>query len=252
MKEFESSPVFRDGNLLIVAYDHGLEHGPSDFDPKPESADPANVFEVAEHDAVTAVAVQKGVAEAYADEYDVPLLVKLNGSSNLWRPEDHYSPRTCSVEYAVEELGADAVGFTVYAGSDYEDRMVEEFSRVVEEAHRRDVPVVMWAYPRGRGVKNDRKTSTIAYAARQGLELGADVVKCKYPGSQEEMEEVVANTGKTRVVMSGGSKRSDEAFLNDVKNTLDAGGNGLAVGRNIFQRENPEEILDRLENVLYG
>jgi class I fructose-bisphosphate aldolase len=51
--------------------------------------------------------------------------------------------------------------------------------------------------------------------------------------------------------MSGGSKRSDEAFLEDVQNTIDAGGNGLAVGRNIFQREDPTEILDALEQVIF-
>ena len=54
-----------------------------------------------------------------------------------------------------------------------------------------------------------------------------------------------------KFVMSGGSKRSDEAFLEDVSNVIDAGGNGLAVGRNIFQREDPEGILDKLEGVIY-
>jgi len=65
------------------------------------------------------------------------------------------------------------------------------------------------------------------------------------------MEEVVNMTGRTKVVMSGGSKRSDRAFLEDVHNTMQAGGNGLAVGRNVFQREEPTEILDKLEGVIY-
>ena len=259
MKNLSNSSIFRDGNLLILAYDHGLEHGPVDFEPNPASADPRNVFEVASHSAVTALAVHKGLAETYYRDYedDVPLLLKINGNSNLASRDDYYSPKQCTVKYAVEELGADAIGYTMYAGSKNEDKMWEDFREVQEEARRYDVPVVMWAYPRGEGIQNnpdyDGQTDTdlIAYAARLGLELGADVVKCKYPGSREETETVLANTGEMKFVMSGGSKRSDEAFLDDVEATIEAGGSGLAVGRNIFQREDPEPILDKLEDVIY-
>ncbi|MDY7082524.1 MAG: aldolase, partial [Halobacteria archaeon] len=85
MIEIDDSPIIRDGNAIILAYDHGLEHGPVDFEDVPESADPSHVFDVARHDAVTAIAVQKGVAEAYYPDYDddVNLLLKLNGTSNL-------------------------------------------------------------------------------------------------------------------------------------------------------------------------
>ena len=259
MKGFDDSPIVRNGNTLIVAYDHGLEHGPTDFDPQPESADPRHVFEVAKHDAVTAVAVQKGIAEAYYPEYedDVNLLVKLNGTSNLWEPNDHFSPLNCSVEYAVEELGADAVGYTMYAGSDFEADMAEEFRRVQEEARKYGVPVVMWAYPRGHGIEGkqeyggDTDPDVISYAARIGLELGADMVKCKYPGTSEGWQQLEEVTGKMKSVMSGGSKTSDREFLEDVHSVISAGGNGLAVGRNVFQRDDPETLLDRLEGVIF-
>lgn len=259
MKDIEDSPITRNGNSLILAYDHGTEHGPTDFEPQPSSANPENVFEVGKHDAVTCMAVQKGIAEQYYHDYEdeVNLLLKINGNSNLAHREDYYSPKQCSVKYAVEELGADAIGYTMYAGSMHEDKMWKEFREVQEEARKYGVPVVMWAYPRGKGIENNSKyegqkdPDLIAYAARLGLELGADMVKVKHPGSREHMEEVVRQTGRTKVVMSGGSKRSDKAFLNDVQETIDAGGNGLAVGRNIFQRENPEELLDQLEEVIF-
>lgn len=77
------------------------------------------------------------------------------------------------------------------------------------------------------------------------------MVKCKYPGSQKDWEEVERVTGEMKTVMSGGSKRSDEAFINDVQSVIDAGGNGLAVGRNVFQREDPESLLDQLEEVIF-
>ncbi|MFQ3275574.1 MAG: class I fructose-bisphosphate aldolase [Candidatus Nanohaloarchaea archaeon] len=264
MKEHPDSPIYRKGNSLIVAYDHGTEHGPVDFEPMPKSAEPKHVFEVAQHSAVTAIALQKGNAEYYRkweQEEDVsnstPLLVKLNGNSNLAKRDDYYSPKQCSVKYAVEELDADAVGYTMYAGSLHEDEMWKEFREVQEAARKYDLPVIMWSYPRGKGIEENpdysgqKDPDVVAYGARLGLELGADMVKCKYPGSKEDWEQVEEVVGDMKTVMSGGSKRSDEAFLKDVSDTISVGGNGLAVGRNIFQREEPEEILDKLEKVIF-
>jgi class I fructose-bisphosphate aldolase len=231
--------------------DHGLEHGPVDFEPQPETIDPETVFDIATHDAVTAMAVQKGVAETYYPSYedDVNLLAKLNGTSNLWMGEP-YSPQNWSVEYA-KEVGADAIGYTVYAGSNHEPEMFEEFRDAQEEAREHDLPVVMWSYPRGQGLKNDKKDEVIAYASRIALELGADIAKVKYPGSKEGMEWAVDAAGDVNVVMSGGSKVDDYDFLKSVETVIDAGGKGLAVGRNVWQRENPIEILDALEAVIY-
>ena len=252
MRPIDATPLTRAGNVLILAYDHGLEHGPVDFTDRPESADPETVFQTATHDAVTALAVQKGIGEAYYPSYedDVTLLAKLNGTSNMWMGEPDSSVN-CSVEYAATQLEADAVGFTIYPGSNNEVEMVEEFREVQEAARDYDMPVVLWSYPRGQGIKNDTKEDTIAYAARLGLELGADVTKVKYPGSKGGMAHAVEMAGKSKVVMSGGSKRSDEDFLKNVRAVMDAGGAGLAVGRNVWQREEPEHLLDALEKVIY-
>ncbi len=251
MRPIDDTPLARNGKMLVLAYDHGLEHGPVDFESVPESADPAHVFDVATHPAVTSLAVQKGIAEAYYPSYedDVTLMAKLNGTSNLWMGE-YDSAVNWSVDYAVE-VGAESIGFTMYAGSNHEVEMAEEFREAQERAREHDLPVVMWSYPRGQGVKNDTKPEVISYAARQALELGADVTKVKHPGSAAAIEHVVDVSGRTKVILSGGSKRSDRAFLTDVKEAMDAGCAGLAVGRNVFQREYPERILDGLEQVIF-
>ncbi|WP_277555454.1 class I fructose-bisphosphate aldolase [Halobaculum limi] len=243
--------ITRDGKALILAYDHGIEHGPVDFEPNPETADPERVFELATHDAVTALAVGKGVAEAYYPQFedDVTLLAKLNGTSNLWMGEPD-SAVNWSVEYAAE-LGADAIGFTLYGGSNNEVEMAEEFREAQEAARAHDMGVVMWSYPRGQGLKNDTAPDTIAYAARLGLELGADIAKVKYPGSPDAMAAATRMAGPTKVVMSGGSKANDLQLLETVADAMAAGAKGLAVGRNVFQRENPEEMLDALEAVIF-
>jgi class I fructose-bisphosphate aldolase len=251
MRPLTDSPLARDGNVLILAYDHGLEHGPVDFEPVPETMDPETVFDIATHDAVTGFAVQKGVAEAYYPSYedDVNLVAKLNGTSNLWMGE-HDSAVNWSVDHAAE-LGADAVGFTLYGGSNHEVEMAEEFRDAQEAARNYGLPVVMWSYPRGQGVKSDTKDGVIAYASRLALELGADVAKVKYPGSKEAMEWVVDAAGPVKVIMSGGSKTDDRSFLESVQAVMDAGGAGLAVGRNVWQRENAGAMLDALEQVIH-
>ncbi|MFB6156469.1 MAG: class I fructose-bisphosphate aldolase [Haloferacaceae archaeon] len=251
MRPGADSAITRDGKALILAYDHGLEHGPVDFEPVPETMDPEVVFDLATHDAVTALAVQKGVAEAHYPSYeeDVTLLAKLNGTSNLWMGEPDSSVNW-SVDYAAE-VGADAVGFTVYGGSNNEVEMMEEFRDAQEAAREHDMGVVMWSYPRGQGLKNDTKPDVIAYAARLALEAGADIAKVKYPGSGDAMAHAVDMAGPTKVVMSGGSKTDDLEFLRTVETAMDAGAKGLAVGRNVFQRENPRGILDALEAVIF-
>ena len=251
MRENELSVIQRDGKTLLLAMDHGLEHGPTDFEPVSETVDPETVFDVATHDAVTGMAVQKGIAETYYPSYEdeVALVAKLNGTTNL-RMGEPTSPTNMSVDYAVE-LGADAVGYTLYPGSNHEPEMFAEFREIQERAREYDLPVVLWSYPRGQGVKNDTKDDTIAYAARIGLELGADAVKIKSPGSQEAMEWATRAAGEVDVLLSGGSKVDERAFLRSVRETLDAGGSGLAVGRNVWQREDPERMLDALERVIF-
>ena len=251
MIDISESPMTRDGKLLVLAMDHGLEHGPVDFEPVPETIDPTTVFDIATHDAVTSIAVQKGVAETYYPSYedDVALVAKLNGATNL-RLGEPVSPKNMTVDYAAE-LGADAVGYTLYPGSNHEPEMFEEFRAVQERAREYDLPVVLWSYPRGQGVKNDTKADVIAYAARIALELGADVTKIKPPGSREAMAWATRAAGEVDVLVSGGSKTDERAFLETVRSTLDAGGTGLAVGRNVWQREDPERMLDALERVVF-
>ena len=251
MRPFEDSPISRDGKVLILAYDHGLEHGPVDFEAVPETMDPEVVWDVATHDAVSGFAVQKGVAEAYYPSYedDVNLLAKCNGSSSL-RSGEPYSPQTWSVDHAAE-LGADAIGYTVYPGTNTEHKMFEDFYQVQEAAEDRDLPVAMWSYPRGQPIKEHRNPDTIAYATRIGLELGADFVKVKYPRSGEAMSHAVDAAGNCNVLLSGGSKSDDLTFLSMVETAVDAGVSGLAVGRNVWQHEDPAYLLDALEKVVF-
>ena len=116
----------------------------------------------------------------------MPLILKVNGKTNLTRAEP-LARQNCSVKRAAE-LGAKAVGYTIYAGSAEESVMLQEFGRIQEEAHQLNMAAIAWIYPRGEAVKNDTAPEIVAYAARVGLEVGADAVKIKYSGDVESFK----------------------------------------------------------------
>lgn len=251
MRPVSDSPLTRDDRAIIIAMDHGLERGPSVFESVPKRADPSAVFDIATHDAVTGLAVQKGVAETYYPSFedDVTLLAKLNGKTNLVMG-DRYSPPNWTVENAAA-LGADAIGYTVYSGSNREADMFKEFRKAQDAAREYGLPVVLWSYPRGQGVNDHDAPETTAYAARIALELGADLAKVKFPGTEEGVQWAVHVAGELPILMSGGATVSEDSFLEDVYTFIHAGGRGLTVGRNIWQREDPYAFLDKLEAIVY-
>jgi class I fructose-bisphosphate aldolase len=236
------------GKSLILAYDQGLEHGPStDFNDK--NVDPSYIMEIATKGKFNAIVFQKGLAEKYYNG-KVPLILKVNGKAALVKGEP-ISKQNCSVEYALS-LGAKGIGYTIYLGSQYEAEMFSEFGKIQEQAHKASVPAIAWIYPRGAAVQNDTAKEIVAYAARTGLELGADAVKIKYTGDSESFSWAVKSAGKANVFMSGGPKApTDEAFLAQVQGAIDAGATGLAVGRNVWQHPEPYKIADSLKQIIF-
>lgn len=265
------------GKAMILAYDQGFEHGPRDFLEHPESSNFEYILDIAKRGGFTGLVLHAGLAEKYAREIrdsGIPLILKLNGKSELFTEDDPFSPQLYSVEDAIT-LGASAVGYTVYSGSKYEGKMQSEFAKIVREAHRKGVMAIGWMYPRGKAIfegKSASKTlkmaldeqkqtnqaidetpSIVAYGARIGMEMGADMVKVKYTGSPDGFRWVVQSAYPTKVVISGGPMtKTDEEFLSRVTDALAAGAAGIAVGRNIWQRPDPLNISQKLRQLIYG
>ncbi|MAF50675.1 MAG: fructose-bisphosphate aldolase [Nanoarchaeota archaeon] len=237
--------LMKNGKTLILAYDQGLEHGPSDFNE--DNVDPKFILDIAKGGKFNAVALHKGIVEKYRDKIKVPLIIKLNGKTNIWKGEP-ISGLTCSVEQAVK-LKADAIGYTIYIGSERESEIFTEFSKIQEEARKHNLPIITWIYPRGKAVRNDKKY--MSYAARVGLELGADIIKIKYNGNKEDLKWAVKCAGRARVVIAGGVKKNDKKLLKQVEDIMDAGCAGLAIGRNIWQHEDPTEITKKIKEIVW-
>lgn len=249
----------KNGTLLVLPIDQGLEHGPIDFFANPAAMDPDFEFRLALEGNYSAIALHVGLAEKYFGPYagKVPLILKINGKTNVPPDADALSPLTASVEDAVR-LGADAVGYTIYVGSPAQYEDFTQFRVIKEACERYGMPLVVWAYPRGEHAKprgGYDSLYNVEYAARVACELGADIVKVNYPKCDEKARQgvpapydtmdlqfeeairrVVKAAGKTFVLMSGGAKLGDDHVLERAKLAMANGASGLIFGRNMWQR----------------
>jgi len=245
-------PFLYKGKALFLAYDHGFEHGPKDLIGK--SLDPEYILDLAVKGGYTGIILQKGIAEKYYTDTKyqkaVPLILKINGKTNISQTTDPYSSINCSVDYA-KKLGAKAVGYTIYLGSKYERKMLADFGKIQEQAHQLKMAAIAWIYPRGSAVEDETSSEMTAYAARVGLELGADMIKIKYSGSEETFRKAVQSAGETKVVLSGGLKIEEEAFLDEIQRVMNVGAIGVAVGRNVWQRDEALAITKKIRQIIF-
>ncbi len=238
------------GRAIFLPYDQGLELGPDDVGQI--AIDPDFILRIAEQGGYNGIILQKGIAEKYysKEKYRVPLILKLNGKTEL-SSGDPISRQVCSVEEALG-LGAAAVGYTIYIGSEYESIMMAEFGKIVEQARPLKLPVIAWCYPRGKNIKDETSPDNVIYAARVGLELGADIVKIKYCGSKECFEQAVKAAGKTKVMMAGGPKADEKEFLEHVRNVMAAGAIGIVAGRNVWLDKQPLRVTEEIKKIVFN
>ena len=263
------------GTLLLLPIDQGIEHGPRDFFANPDSKDPEYQFHLAAEAGYSAIACQIGLAEKYYPDYagQVPLLLKINGKTDIPPSDEAFSPCNGTVEDAVR-LGADAVGYTLYVGSPRQDQDLAQLRGVREDCDRYGMPLIIWCYPRGEAVEGKGGPNSfyaIDYAARLAMEMGADVVKLNMPKidagkdkdapapyNEMEVDEATAiqhcveSAGRALVVLSGGSKVDDDVVLGHCREIMQAGGSGVIFGRNVWQREWNEalEIIAQIKETL--
>lgn len=247
------------GTLLFLPIDQGLEHGPRDFFPNPPAKDPEFQLRLAKEGGFSGIVFQIGIAEKYMQKYagDVPLVLKLNGKTEIPSDKQPISPCIATVEDAVR-LGADAVGYTLYVGSSLQAEDFEQFRKVRADADRFGMPVIVWAYPRGEAIeaKGGRDSFyAVDYAARVANELGADIVKVNVPkinpekdanapkpynsmqvSVEEAVRQVIESAGRTLVLFSGGEMLGEGDVIQKARVAMEGGATGLIFGRNVWQR----------------
>ncbi|HKB54300.1 MAG TPA: hypothetical protein VKD22_09885 [Ramlibacter sp.] len=263
----------RNGTLMVLPIDQGIEHGPVDFFENPPSANPDFQWTLAREGNYNAIACHYNMARQYIRQYpEVPLILKINGRSSIPSEADAFSTLTSSVEDAVW-LGADAVGYTLYVGSPRQDLDIEQLCQVRDDCEKYAMPLIVWSYPRGSAIdKKGGRDSLYAvdYAARLAFEFGADIVKLNMPkhgekdaeqpkpyntlpwNDAEGVQRVVKSAQKSLVLFSGGSKLGDQDLLSKVQLAMDSGSTGLIFGRNMWQRKMDDAlaVTEKVKDIL--
>jgi fructose-bisphosphate aldolase/6-deoxy-5-ketofructose 1-phosphate synthase len=255
------------GKLMLFAGDQKVEHLNDDFygEGVPEDdANPEHLFEIASKSKIGVFATQLGLIASYGMDYrNVPYLVKINSKTNLVKTSqaDPFSNLWYDVDQVVkfkENSGLKilGVGYTVYLGSEFEAEMLVQAAQVVHNAHQHGMVSVLWLYPRGTAVKDEKDPHLIAGATGVGACLGTDFAKVNYPekervNSAEAFKEAIKAAGRTKVICAGGSSDEVDDFLKKLHDQIHiSGAMGSATGRNIHQKPLGEAI--RMCNAIYA
>ena len=272
------------GRMIIYPVDQGFEHGPGrSFSANIEAYDPHYHFKLAIDAGLTAFSAPLGMLEAGASTFagQIPTILKMNSANSLSRhatnPLESDQVITGSIEDALR-LGCSAIGFTIYPGSDFANKLFEEIRFYSEKAKQHGLAVVIWSYPRGNMSKEgETAVDVVGYSAHIACLLGAHIVKVKIPIDhiefKETQEEYRANKvsistleerirhirqccfeGRRMVIFSGGANKSMNAVHKEVRAIRDAGANGSIIGRNVFHRPRDKALalLDKLINIYLG
>lgn len=278
------------GYVSILPVDQGIEHtAGASFSPNPIYFDPENIVKLAIEGGCNAVASTFGVLASVSRKYahKIPFIVKLNHNELLTYPNKFDQISFGSVDEAWN-MGAKAVGATIYFGSEESNRQIIEIAEAFERAHELGMATILWCYARNNGFKKDgvdyhTSTDITAQANHIGVTIQADIIKQKLPDKNNGFRAIgfskhhdkmydelssdnlidlcryqVANCymGRNGLINSGGastgstSSNLSEAVMTAVVNKR-AGGHGLISGRKAFQApmNTGIELLNAIQDV---
>lgn len=267
------------GYVSILPVDQGIEHSAgASFAPNPIYFDPENIVKLAIEGGCNAVASTYGVLAAVARKYahKIPFIVKINHNEFLSYPNKYDQILFGTVEEAAE-MGAVAVGATIYFGSEESGRQIVEIAQAFERAHELGLATILWCYLRNSEFKKDgtdyhTAADLTGQANHIGVTIQADIIKQKLPTNNGGYNAIkfgkthpkvysdltsdnpidltryqVANCymGRMGLINSGGESKGatdlDEAIMTAVINKR-AGGMGLISGRKAFQKPMKEGV----------
>ena len=276
------------GYVSILPVDQGIEHtGGASFAPNPDYFDPENIVKLAIEGGCNAVATTYGNLALMSRKYahKIPFVVKINHNELLTYPNKFDQVMFGSVEEAWN-LGAVAVGATIYFGSEESTRQIQEVAAAFERAHELGMATILWCYARNNNFKKDGTDYHVAadltgQANHIGVTIQADIIKQKLPENNGAFNNIsfakthkkvysdlssdnpidlcryqVANCymGRIGLINSGGASSGASDMAEAVKTAVinkRAGGAGLISGRKAFQKPLNEgiELLNAIQDV---
>jgi DhnA family fructose-bisphosphate aldolase class Ia len=232
-----------DGRAFIVAFDHGMIDGPAKG-----MEQPAGILRAIAEGGADAILTTYGTAEKFAEEIEpLGLIMRLDGGGTKL---GKMGPG--SLFYSIEDalrIGADAVAVSAFPGAPEEEDSLRTLAMVIGEAHAWGLPVMGEMVPGGFDSPDHMRTAeSIAIAARVGAELGSDWVKIPYA---EGFDAVTSTCYVPAVILGGAKKGNERDMLGKIRAALDVGAKGVAIGRNIFQADNPKAMVAAIAALIH-
>jgi fructose-bisphosphate aldolase/2-amino-3,7-dideoxy-D-threo-hept-6-ulosonate synthase len=233
------------GNAVIVPLDHGISLGPIEG-----IIDIKSTIDAISIGGATAVVEHKGIVPYGHRTFgkDIGLILHLSASTSL-APDPDAKVIVTTVEEAIK-MGADAVSIHVNMGSETDVQMLADMGTISRKCNEWGMPLLVMIYPRGPNIKNPFDVDLVKHCARVASELGADLVKTNYTGDPDTFKEVVKGALAPVVIAGGPKMDSDEKLLQMVKDSIESGGRGVSIGRNIFQHRNITGITKAVSSVV--
>ena len=233
------------GNAVFVPMDHGISIGPIDG-----LTDMKKTVNAVSEGGATAVVMQKGLIP-YGHRtagHDVGLILHLSASTIMGSTSDS-KVLVSTVEEAIK-MGADAVSIHVNLGAESEPNMLRDLGKVSRKCAKWGMPLLVMAYARGPSIKDPYNPDSVAHCARAATELGADMIKVSYTGDIDSFRNVVKGALAPVLIAGGPKMNSDMDILNMVHDSIEAGGRGVSIGRNIFQHKDPRAMTEAISGIV--
>jgi putative autoinducer-2 (AI-2) aldolase len=173
---------------------------------------------------------------------NMPIVLRVSSGNSILNDDLSNEELCVSIEDAIR-LNASAAAFSIYVGAEHEHQSIVEFSKLVNEAHRYDIPVLAVT---AVGKEMDRDLRYLSLASRMAVELGADIVKTYYCDDFDKL----VNICHVPVVIAGGKKIPEADALQLAHNAISDGASGVDMGRNIFQAESPVDMIQAVRSVV--
>jgi DhnA family fructose-bisphosphate aldolase class Ia len=235
-----------DGKILMVAMDHAAIGGPMRY-----LEDPLASIESVVKGRPDSLLLTRGMLRHgwKAVPSHVGILLRISGGFTILEGAQEFRDRVISTVEDSLRWGVDGVAVTVKFGHELEGEFIKAASAVADACDRWEVPLLVEAMVALRGSSGLEEEEALAVAARSAAELGADLVKVKYPSKQGDLAEV-AKGCPVPILVLGGEKAADDEVLDMVSRALQDGAAGVTMGRNVWQREDPAEFVRRLRAVM--
>ncbi len=235
----------RDGRIFILAMDHG-----GSLDVLPHLNDTATILGQARDNGVDAFITTYGMAKEYAGEMgNKGIIVRVDGGPTMIGPPSGCTRQLMGIEEVIR-IGADGAVCMGFPGSEHEEVSMQNLMNLITEADHWNLPLCAEMLPMGWDA-SQWDPEKLKFVSRIAAEFGADFVKTQYTGDRDSFRELTDGCYRPVIILGGPGDGSVENLLRNIRDSLDSGGAGVAIGRSIWRHPDPGAYCRAIARIVH-